>query len=103
VVQRKSREGLLPQFAKVKGMTAMQSVAQKLVIAKKAIVEIRAIEDKLLKEKDTTPQKAFVLAMRETTSYAQMVVQNAAWAISELKQLKPRILAYQRTLKNAVS
>ena len=101
--QRLSREKLLPSFAKVGAMLDMSSVAKKLVMAKKAVAEIRAIENKLEAEADNTLQKDFNLAMRETAKYAKIAADNAGAAIAILKRLKPKVDAYQRKLKDAVS
>ena len=101
--QLESREKLLPQFAKVGALEDMAQVAKRLVVAKKAIEQIRAIEDKLEREKGSTLERDFALAMAETARYAGIAAENAKQAAAILKKLKPRVEAYQRKLKDAAS
>ena len=97
-----SKRGLLPLFAKVGAMGDLAIVAKKLVIAKKAVAEIVAIEDKLYAEKENTSVVDFELAMRETAYYAKVATNKAKDAQDVLNKLKPKVEAYQKDLKNAV-
>lgn len=101
--QRTSNDKPLPLFAKIGALGDMAAVAKKLVMAKKAVAQIRAIEDKLLAQQDDTLQKDFKLAMQETAKYARIAAENAGAASDILRKLKPKVEAYQRKLKDAIS
>jgi len=103
VRQRTSSDKLLPLFAKVGALGDMAAVAKKLVMAKKAVEQIRAIENKLEAQVDDTLQRDFKLAMQETAKYARIAAESAGAAIDILRKLKPKVEVYQRKLKDAVS
>jgi hypothetical protein len=101
--RRTSSEKLLPLFAKVGALGDMAQVAKKLVMAKKAVAQIRAIENKLESQASDTLQQDFKLAMQETAKYARIAAESAGSAIDILRKLKPKVEAYQRKLKDAIS
>ena len=100
-----SNERPLPLFAKVGALKDMSFVARDLVMARKAVAEIRAIEDKIgtfEEEGKGLSDAGFVLAMKETAKYASIAASSATDAAAILKALRPRLDAYLRMMGGAV-
>ena len=90
----------LPPFVRLRTTPDMTKVATNLVIARKAIVEIAKIEQKLLAGGVT--RDAFKVAMLETEDLANIVAKKAQQTVQVLMGVKMKVKAYKRKLEDAV-
>ena len=85
--------GELPQsFVSIGTMRRMSHVATKMAVSRKAIAEIRNIEDMLLAKGDD--DRMLKRAMVEIASLSRIAGKNAAEAIGLLRQMVPDIELY---------
>lgn len=93
---------MLPAFYKYGTLADMSQLARKMALARKAVVEIRAIEDKLEANKSNILDSDFRLAMKETEDYAIVVEGAMMGAIKILKDIERKVEEYQESIKNVV-
>ena len=90
--QRTFPEELSQPFVKLGTLRRMSEVAAKLAAARKAVAEIRAIEDQLMAS--GTTEDGLRSAMADTAAYAKVAARSASEAVGMLKGMKPGIEAY---------
>lgn len=90
--QRTLRAELAQPYVRLGTLRRMSEVAAKLASARKAVSEIRGIEDQLMASGTTTD--GLRDAMSDTVAYAKVASKSTAEAIGMLKGMKPAIEAY---------
>ena len=91
----------LPAFYRTGTLADMSRMAVKLALARKAIREIRSIENYLESNMDTVMKNEFVTAMKETQDYAVVVADAVSEAIGILKRVKVAVQSYQESVHDA--
>jgi hypothetical protein len=76
-------------------------MAVKLALARKAVKEIRSIENYLESNMDSVMKNEFVAAMKETQDYAVVVADAVSAAIEILKRVKVAVQMYQENVHDA--
>lgn len=76
----------------------MSAMARKIALARKAIVEIRRIEDYLLANKYSVAQSVSNAGFKETIDYCMIVANSVKEAIDILKDVKRKIESYQENI-----
>lgn len=92
--QRPYTAGLSRSFVSIGTLRTMSKVAAKMATARKAVAEIRSIEDLLLAEGAST--SAMKRAMTDTAALAKVASKSASEAIVMLNGMKPDMEAYAR-------
>lgn len=91
----------LPAFYRAGTLANMSRMAVKLALARKAIREIRAIEDYLAVNGGYLQDSEFKKAMKETQGYAVVVADAVSEAIVILKKVKSDVQSYQESVHDA--
>lgn len=92
----------LPAFYKLGTLADMTRMARKLALARKAIVEIRYIEDFLEANKTNVSTAQLVSGMKQIREYALMVVGAMNEAVEVLKGSKVKVASYQESVHDAI-
>ena len=98
--RRKSLGEPLPSFVDIEALDGIADTSPNLAMAKKAIEQIEAIEDVLLRGDVTKAD--FRLAMKETAEFASIVERQAIKAIGKLMQVRGSVRKYRQELKRAI-
>jgi hypothetical protein len=81
----------------------MSAMARKIALARKAIGEIRRIEDYLLANKYSVSQADANSGWKETIDYCVIVADSVNEAIAILKDVKGKIEKYQEEIHDATN
>ena len=95
-------QGMLPAFYKLGTLADMSLMARKLALARKAIREIRDMENYLEVHKDDVPEEVFQKGMKQTKDYALIVAGAMKEAIEILLGVKSKIVRYRERVHDAV-
>ena len=91
----------VPAFYRLGTLADMSRMAAKLALARKAIAEIRKIEDYLEAHSGEVSNDDFKLAMKETSDYAETVASATGEAVEFLKTVKANVESYQESIHDA--
>jgi hypothetical protein len=81
----------------------MSQMARKLALTRKAILQIRKIEDYLEANKNNLPESELVLGMKETRDYAVIVANSVREAIAIMRSVQSKAATYQESIQDAIN
>lgn len=91
----------LPAFYRLGTLADMSRMAAKIALARKAIGEIRKIENYLEAHKNETMESGFDIAMKETRDYALIVAGAMRDAVMILKKVRASVESYREDVHDA--